>query len=107
MLGRVAEIAIVAFAVLVAMNQLGIAEDLINILFIGLVAAISLAFGLSFGLGGRDVAARITQDWYEGLSSATEKVIEAANLADDTTTSPTTPPRARRRPGARSRTRLA
>ena len=92
LLGRVAEIAIVTFAVLVAINQLGIAEDLINILFIGLVAALALAFGLSFGLGGRDVAARITQDWYEGLSSATEKVIEAVNTADDTSTSPTTPP---------------
>jgi len=92
LLGRVAEVAIIAFAVLVAMYQLGIAADLINILLIGLVAAISLALGLAFGLGGRDVAARITQDWYEGLSSATEKVIEAANAADDTTTSPTTPP---------------
>jgi hypothetical protein len=85
LLGRVAEIAIVAFAVLVAINQLGIAADLINILFIGVVAAVSLAFGLAFGLGGRDVAARITQDWYEGMSSATEKVIEAASAADDAT----------------------
>jgi hypothetical protein len=94
LLGRVAEIAIVAFAVLVAINQLGIAADLINILFIGLVAAISLAFGLAFGLGGRDVAARITQDWYEGMSSATEKVIEAANAADDSTsTVPSSSPR--------------
>jgi Mechanosensitive ion channel, conserved TM helix len=87
LLGRMAEIAIVAFAVLVAINQLGIAADLINILFIGLVAAISLAFGLAFGLGGRDVAARITEDWYRGMSSATEKVIEAANTPDDSTTS--------------------
>jgi len=87
LLGRIAEIAIVAFAVLIAINQLGIAADLINILFIGLVAAISLAFGLAFGLGGRDVAARITEDWYAGMSSATEKVIEAANTADDSTSS--------------------
>ena len=89
LLGRIAEIAIVAFAVLVAINQLGIAADLINILFIGVVAAVSLAFGLAFGLGGRDVAARITQDWYEGMSSATEKVIEAASAADDATSAST------------------
>ena len=87
LLGRIAEIAIVAFAVLIAINQLGIAADLINILFIGVVAAISLAFGLAFGLGGRDVAARVTEDWYAGMSSATEKVIEAANAADESTTS--------------------
>jgi len=88
LLGRIAEIAIVAFSVLVAINQLGIAADLINILFIGVVAALSLAFGLAFGLGGRDVASRITQDWYEGMSSATEKVMEAANAPDDATSRP-------------------
>ena len=87
LLGRIAEILIVAFAVIVAINQLGIAADLINILFIGFVAALSLAFGLAFGLGGREVAARITQDWYAGMSSATEKVLEAASAADDTTSS--------------------
>jgi hypothetical protein len=102
LLGRVAEIAIVAFAVLVAMYQLGIAADLINILLIGLVAAISLALGLAFGLGGRDVAARITQDWYEGLSSVTEKVIEAANTPDDTTRSASTPPASAPRPTSAS-----
>jgi hypothetical protein len=107
LLGRIAEIAIVAFAVLIAINQLGIAADLINILFIGLVAAISLGFGLAFGLGGRDVAARITHDWYEGMSSATEKVIEAANAPDEATPpapspsrAPRTPPAPERGPGA-------
>ena len=96
LLGRIAEIAIIAFAVLIAINQLGIAADLINILFIGIVAAISLAFGLAFGLGGRDVAARMTEDWYSGMSSATEKVMEAANAAGDSTSTTTTtarPPR--------------
>jgi hypothetical protein len=93
LLGRIAEILIVAFAVIVAINQLGIAADLINILFIGFVAALSLAFGLAFGLGGREVAARITQDWYKGMSSATEKVLEAASAADDTTASASSPSR--------------
>lgn len=74
LLGRVAEIAIIAFAILIAVNQLGIAADLINILFIGIVAALALAFGLAFGLGGRDVAARLTEQWYAGASSAASKV---------------------------------
>jgi hypothetical protein len=65
LLGRIAEIAIVAFAVIIAINQIGIAANLVNILFVGLVAAFSLAFGLAFGLGGRDVAAQLTQSWYE------------------------------------------
>ena len=53
LLGRIAEIAIVAFAVIIAINQIGIAANLVNILFIGVVAALALAFGLAFGLGGR------------------------------------------------------
>ena len=56
LLGRIAEVAIVAFAVIIAVNQIGIAANLVDTLFIGLVAAVSLAFGLAFGLGGRDVA---------------------------------------------------
>ena len=104
LLGRIAEIAIVAFAVLVAINQLGIAADLINILFIGVVAAVSIAFGLAFGLGGRDVAARITQDWYEGMSSATEKVMDAANAPDTATSAPApTRPSSSRTSGAPER----
>src|SRR3990170_2668507 len=96
LLGRIAEIAIVAFAVLIAINQLGIAADLINILFIGIVAAMSLAFGLAFGLGGRDVASRITEEWYASMSSATEKVLEAASTADVSTPSVPIPPPASR-----------
>lgn len=64
-LGRVAEIGVIAFAVLIAINQVGIAADLVNILFIGLVAALALGFGLAFGLGGREVAGQVTQDWYD------------------------------------------
>ena len=65
MLGRIAEIAVIAFAVLIAINQVGIATDLVNILFIGIVAAVALALGLAFGLGGREVAGQVTQDWYD------------------------------------------
>ncbi len=74
LLGKIAEIAIVAFAVVIAVNQIGIAAELVNTLFIGLVGAIALAFGLAFGLGGREVAAQLTQSWYESSKSAAEKV---------------------------------
>ena len=69
-LGRIAEIAVIAFAVIVAINQVGIASDLVNILFIGVVAALALGFGLAFGLGGREVAGQVTQDWYDRSKGA-------------------------------------
>lgn len=47
---------VVVFVFLVVMNQLGIASDLIRILFAGFVAMIAIAGGLAFGLGGKEAA---------------------------------------------------
>ena len=74
LLGRIAEVAIIAFAVIIALNQIGIAANLVNTLFIGVVAALALAFGLAFGLGGRDVAAELTRRWYEQSQGAAARV---------------------------------
>lgn len=41
-----------------ALTQLRIAQGLVEVLFTGIVFSLSLALGLSFGLGGRDAAAR-------------------------------------------------
>jgi hypothetical protein len=89
LLGRIAEAAVIAFAVLIAIDQIGIAADLLNILFMGVVGALALAFGLAFGLGGRDVAARITESWYAGTQAAAEKVREAAESEGSTATTRT------------------
>lgn len=48
--------AVLVFVFLIALNQLGIASDLIRILFTGLVAMFAIAGGLAFGLGGQDAA---------------------------------------------------
>lgn len=55
--GTVAKWAIWIFGVLAALLQLGIAARIIEILFTGVVVALALAFGLSFGLGGQEAAA--------------------------------------------------
>lgn len=55
-LGAVTKWSIWIFAVLTALVELNIAVAFINTLFTGVVVAISLAFGLSFGLGGQDAA---------------------------------------------------
>ncbi len=58
LLGKFAKYAIIFTAILAALNELQIAEELIQMLFAGLVFALSLALGLSFGLGGKDAASR-------------------------------------------------
>src|SRR4051812_13071312 len=61
---NVARVSVWIFAIIVAVNQIGIAQELVNTLFMGAVALAVLAFGLSFGLGGRDLAARLLDKWY-------------------------------------------
>lgn len=56
-LGAIARWAIWVFAILAALDQLGI-SPFIQTLFTGLVVALALAFGLAFGLGGQQAAAR-------------------------------------------------
>ncbi|MFA6017482.1 MAG: hypothetical protein WC744_05360 [Patescibacteria group bacterium] len=54
--------AIMFFTVLVVLNQLGVAQDLIRILFTGIVAMLSLAGGLAFGLGGKEAAKEMLEE---------------------------------------------
>jgi hypothetical protein len=53
---------IMFFTVLVVLNQLGVAQDLIRILFTGIVAMLSLAGGLAFGLGGKELAKELLDE---------------------------------------------
>ncbi len=57
-LAGVSKWAILVFTFMAALVQLGIAQDLIRVLFTGLVAMLALAGGLAFGLGGREHATR-------------------------------------------------
>ena len=57
LLGSVARWAIWIFSVLVALYQLGVAAILSEMVLNGIVIALALAFGLSFGLGGQSAAA--------------------------------------------------
>ncbi len=59
--GAVAKWAVWVFAILVALSQLGIAAAFSQTLFTGVVIAISLALGLSFGLGGQQAAANFLE----------------------------------------------
>ena len=64
MLGSIAYYAIWILALVTALDKLGIFGYFGQILFTGLVVMIALAFGLAFGLGGKEVAGR----WITRLS---------------------------------------
>ena len=68
MAGAIAKWAIWVFAVLAALNQLGVAAAFWQTLFTGIVVALSLAFGLAFGLGGKDAAARFIDKMRDEVS---------------------------------------
>ena len=64
-LARAAKAAIILLATFMALDQLDIAQDIVLVFFIAVVGAAALAAGIAFGLGGRDVAAQVTREWYE------------------------------------------
>ena len=95
LLGTVTRVAIWGVGIVIAVNQLGIATSLVNTLFMGLVGALALALGLSFGLGGRDTAAQIVREWHGAVRQATPRIDTASELAADEATR-----RERQRPAA-------
>jgi hypothetical protein len=67
--GRVAAVAVPAVALTIAgfmaLNQLQIAKDIVNITFTAFVGALAVGSALAFGLGGRQVAGQMLQDAYD------------------------------------------
>ncbi len=67
-LGGLVRWSIWIFAILIALSQLGIANFFAQTLFTGVVVALSLAVGLSFGLGGQESAARFLERLRKDIS---------------------------------------
>jgi small-conductance mechanosensitive channel len=89
LLANIARVAVWAFAIVIAVNQIGIARELVNTLFMATVGALALALGLAFGFGGRDTAAEIVRHWYERSRRAAPKIEDAAeNIRHDVETGP-------------------
>jgi hypothetical protein len=69
MLGSITSYAIWIFAFIIALSELGIASAFMQILFTGFIAALAIALGLAFGLGGKDAAGRVVDRVSDDLKS--------------------------------------
>lgn len=90
LLAKIASIAVWAFAILIAVNQIGVATTLVNTLFMAVVGALALAFGLAFGLGGRETAAEILRNWHRKMREKSGQIERAADRASEMAKSKTT-----------------
>ena len=50
-----------------ALQQMGIASDIVNLAFGLLFGAVAVAIALAFGLGSRDIAAAQVREWLESF----------------------------------------
>lgn len=66
--GTAVKWAIYVFAAFAALLQLGIAPAIVNTLVMGFVGMLALAFGLAFGLGGKEAAGRLIEETRKKMS---------------------------------------
>ncbi|HSA90712.1 MAG TPA: hypothetical protein VLF42_12530 [Burkholderiales bacterium] len=64
LLGRICQYAILAFVVLIALDQVNVGGDIVRLTFLIVLAGVVLALALAFGLGGKDWAADMLERWW-------------------------------------------
>src|SRR6476659_3944783 len=85
-LARIGRGGVLLLAVFMALQELGIATDIVTTAFAILFGAIALAMALAFGLGTRELAGEVTREWYQRWRREREELLErerAAEAADD------------------------
>jgi len=69
LLGKVVEVVVIIFTIAVALEQLGIAAKIIELIISIVLASIGLSVALAFGLGCRDMAAKFISDLVDSVKS--------------------------------------
>lgn len=81
-LARTGRAGVIVLAVFMALQELGIATDIVTTAFAILFGAVALALALAFGLGNRDLAAEVTREWYQRYR-AERMAIDAEAAAEE------------------------
>ncbi len=69
LLALVARVAIFVLVGAMALRQMGLANEIINLAFGLILGAIALAVAIALGIGGRDIAARELEGWMQSIKS--------------------------------------
>jgi hypothetical protein len=64
LLGRIARYLIVIFVVMIALSQIEVGGDIVQMTFLIILAGLVLALALAFGLGGKEWAAAMLERWW-------------------------------------------
>ncbi len=100
-LARTGKGGVILLAVFMALQELGVATEIVTTAFAIIFGAVALALALSFGLGNRELAGEITREWYENYKAERERLAreaaaeeQEAGLGDDEPGAPAPPPTA-------------
>lgn len=66
-LAQAARVAIIILVSAMALRQIGVATDIVNLAFGLLLGAVAVAIAIAFGLGGRDIASEQIRDWLDAF----------------------------------------
>jgi hypothetical protein len=87
-----APVLIMGIAVFMILNQLRIASAIVDITYAALLGSVALGLALAFGLGGRDVAARLLEDAYRSGRNGHHPPADAPRKLTPYPPTPTTRP---------------
>ncbi|WP_102264898.1 mechanosensitive ion channel [Mesobacillus jeotgali] len=95
-LATVAKYAIITIAVFMALDQLGVAPAIVNAAFILTLGGLALAFGLAFGLGGKNFASKYLAKFDEKIekTSIDQEAVQQQKMKKNNPVNPNpaTPP---------------
>jgi hypothetical protein len=81
-LARIGRFSVILLSVFMALQELGIATEIVTTAFALLFGAVALAMGLAFGLGNRELAGEITREWYERYKRERAETLERELAAE-------------------------
>jgi hypothetical protein len=73
-LARVGRWGVVVLAIFMALQELGVATDIVTTAFAILFGAVAFGLALAFGLGNRELAGAVTREWYRRYRAEREAI---------------------------------